>query len=238
MTPVLQTPTFDLFHGDCLEVMQRMPDKAFDLAIVDPPYGISISNRIGGGRGDRPAKYKEVTWDSKPPPPEYFTHLLRVSRHAIVWGANHFIDRLPIPSATWVFWDKRFSNDVSFSAGELAWTNCSGGVKTFSCSSSDPQRIHPTQKPVALYQWLLTRYAKPGWRILDTHLGSGSSAIACHYAGLHLTAMEADADYVAAACDRFKRETAQADMFSAASFTLSSAGPGPAAETQTLTLFG
>lgn len=205
-----------LYHGDCMDLLATLPDKAFDLAIVDPPYGINVNHNMGRRAGDKSSDYKEAEWDSEAPPEEYFCHLLRSSSNAIVWGANHFIERMPFRSAAWIFWDKLFSNDVSFAAGELAWTNCPGVVKKFTLSSADPSRIHPTQKPVALYKWLLANYAKPGQTILDTHLGSGSIAIACHYAGHHLTAIEKDEDYIKAALERYKRETAQMDMFAPA----------------------
>ena len=119
---------------------------------------------------------------------------------------------LPINSPCWLIWDKLFSNEVSFADAELAWTSFKSTAKKFQCHPLQGDRIHPTQKPVALYRWLLANYAKPGDRILDTHLGSGSIAIACHYAGHHLTACELDPDYFAAACKRIERETAQAEL--------------------------
>ncbi len=137
-----------------------------------------------------------------------------MSKRAIIWGANHFIDRIAIPSAAWIFWDKLFSEDVSFASGELAWTNCDGVVRKFTGSTQDPSRIHPTQKPVALYAWLLKNYAQPGQRILDTHLGSGSIAIACRNFGCALVATEIDADYFDAATQRISNAFAQGMLFS------------------------
>jgi len=125
-------------------------------------------------------------------------------------GANHFIEIMPLNSPCWLVWDKMFSNEVSFAAVELAWTSFQVTAKKFECHPMQNGRIHPTQKPVALYAWLLSKFAKPGMTILDTHLGSGSIAIACHYFGAHLTACEIDQDYFTAACARIKRETAQA----------------------------
>jgi site-specific DNA-methyltransferase (adenine-specific) len=162
------------------------------------------------------------------PPPEYFDQLMRVSSRQIIWGGNYFPLR---PSRGWAIWDKAetmYGRD--FSEAELAWMSMDTVVRVFKMGPNQLNRIHPTQKPTELYSWLLQLYAKPGQRILDTHLGSGSHAIACHYFGAHLTACEIDADYYAAACERIKRETAQemlpmaapepehvtADMFGAA----------------------
>ena len=211
-------PQIELLHTDCMEYMAGLPDKAFDLAIVDPPYGISVgSNKAGMGRrkGDSHATYKMGDWDSEPPPPEYFTELLRVSVHQIVWGANHFIDRLPIASPCWIIWDKLYSHDVSFATCELAWTSFDSVAKKFTMTPLQPDRIHPTQKPVALYRWLLKNYAKSGQRILDTHLGSGSIAIACDIEGFDLVATEIDADYFKTASKRLKDHQSAPRLFDA-----------------------
>ena len=211
----MKTNLLDLRLMDCMDLMRETPDKFYDLAIVDPPYGIGVGdNKAGMGRrkGDARASYKMGYWDSAAPDAEYFTEIRRVSQNQIVWGANHFIEMLPINSPCWLIWDKLFSNEVSFADAELAWTSFKSTAKKFQCHPLQGDRIHPTQKPVALYRWLLANYAKPGDRILDTHLGSGSIAIACHYAGHHLTACELDPDYFAAACKRIERETAQAEL--------------------------
>ena len=192
-----------------MELMATFPDGHFDLAIVDPPYGIGInsSGRLGayGGKGK--------IWDDAAPPIEYFVELRRVSRNQIVWGANHFIERLPINSPCWIVWDKNQPHDVTFAAAELAWTSFKTTCKKLTLHPTQPDRIHPTQKPVKLYDWLLANYAEKGQRVLDTHLGSGSIAIAAHYAGIHLTACEIDADYYEAAMTRIERETRQGDFF-------------------------
>ena len=201
---------------DCMALMARYPDKHFDLAIVDPPYGISCGdNKSGMGRrkGDAKATYKMGDWDAVPSPPEYFDELRRVSKNQIIWGVNHYVSRMPWNSPCWIVWDKKFSNDVSFAAVELAWTSFDRTAKRFECTPLQGGRIHPTQKPVELYAWLLANFAEPGQRILDTHLGSGSHAIAAHYFGAHLTACEIDPDYYAAAMARIKRETAQTTLF-------------------------
>jgi len=193
---------------DCMALMARYADKHFDLAIVDPPYGIDInsSGRLGhyGGKGK--------TWDAQIPSAAYFAELRRVSRAQVIWGGNYF--PLP-PSRCFLIWDKQQPEGVSFADAEFAWTSFDASAKTFRMrpQNADPERIHPTQKPVALYRWLLENYAKPGQRVLDTHLGSGSHAIAAHYFGARLTACEIDADYYAAAMARIKRETAQTTLF-------------------------
>ena len=188
---------------DCMELMAGYPDNHFDLAIVDPPYGIGMaSNPIR-------QKQEKKEWDSMPPAQEYFAEMRRVSKNQIVWGANHFIEMMPMNSPCWLIWDKRQPHDFSLAAAELAWTSFKSPAKKYECRPMGETRIHPTQKPVKLYSWLLENYAKPGQTILDTHMGSGSIAIACHYARLHLTACEIDEDYFKAACARIERETAQ-----------------------------
>lgn len=213
--------TLDLRLADCMDVMREFPDKHFDLAIVDPPYGIGVDgkNLIANpsDAGNRAMIEREHTWDSSPPDEEYFNELKRVSKNQIVWGGNYFLDYLGYCKAP-VIWDK-LNGGSMYADGELAWTS-KGLPKNlkiwrhqwcgaFKDSERGSTRQHPTQKPVALYKWLLANYAKAGMRILDTHLGSGSHAIACHYAGMHLTACEIDADYFAAATERIKRETQQ-----------------------------
>ena len=169
---------------------------------------------MGRRKGDAKATYKMGDWDSAPPPDEYFAELRRVSKNQIVWGANHYIARMPLNSPCWIVWDKRFSNDVSFAAVELAWTSFRTTAKKFECHPLQDDRIHPTQKPVALYSWLLANYAEKGQRILDTHMGSGSIAIACYDHGYALTACEIDKDYYEQAIERIKRETSQTRLFS------------------------
>ena len=215
-------------NEDCMALMRRYPDKHFDLAIVDPPYGIGMGARKGTtlkngnkkGFRDQSNLYAVKQWDNATPSAEYWAELFRVSRNQIVWGGNYF----PLPlSRGWIYWDKKLTSPCeNYSDGELAWSSFDCVLRKFTCDwigfgylngAEAGTRIHPTQKPVALYRWLLERYAKPGQRILDTHLGSGSHAIACHYAGMHLTACEIDADYFAAAQERIARETRQTTLF-------------------------
>lgn len=193
---------------DCMDLMAQYPDKHFKLAIVDPPYGIGEDGgKFRGRKGQGHRVLAKKSWDSASPNESYFNELFRVSKNQIIWGANHFISKIAKDSSCWLFWDKLMGGD--FSDGELAWTSFDSVVRKFTKCNKDHGHIHPTQKPVALYRWLLANYAKEGDNILDTHLGSASSAIACHYAGYHLTASELDADYFQASVERVKRETAQ-----------------------------
>ena len=202
-----------LLNCDCMEYMATLPDKAFDLAIVDPPYGIGMSGGNVGYKGANDLPRKE--WDSTIPPPEYFIELLRVSENQIIWGGNYFGTLWP--TRGYVVWDKGAGfRDRTYAESELAWTSFDRNAKTY---ARDPLacgdyhgKIHPTQKPVKLYDWLLKHYAKPGQKILDTHLGSGSSAIAAHYFGCDFIGCELDPDYYKAACERFDRETRQQAM--------------------------
>jgi site-specific DNA-methyltransferase (adenine-specific) len=192
---------------DCLEYMRGLPDKAFDLAIVDPPYGIGISSN--------PVRqsHAKKDWDNQIPSAEYFKELKRVSKNQIIWGGNYFFDHLG-SSQCFLVWDKLQPHDFSLAMAEMAWTSFKKVAKIFKKSVlSDKGKEHPTQKPVALYQWLLENYAKPGQRILDTHLGSGSSAIAAHYFGVDFVGTELDKDYYDAAVKRFEQATAQTTLF-------------------------
>lgn len=200
------------YNSDCLAAMREMPDKAFDLAIVDVPYGIGedggrFRDRKGGGHRVLPKK----NWDSESPTQEYFDELFRVSWFQIIWGANHFIDKIAKPSAGWIYWDKLMGGD--FADGELAWSNFNRPLRSFTYCNKRGGAIHPTQKPVALYKWLLTNYAKQGDTILDTHLGSGSSRIAAYDLGFDFTAFELDHDYWLAQEERFARHIAQPKLF-------------------------
>lgn len=203
-----KTDSLDLRLADCMDLMAEFPDGHFDLAIVDPPYGIGVNSmNMGSRKTVRPDK---KNWDDEIPTPEYFAELRRVAKKQIVWGGNYF--PLP-PSRGWCVWDKGESMyGRSFAEVELAWMSMDASARIFKMSPNQLDRFHPTQKPVKLYEWLLGSYAKPGERILDTHLGSGSHAIAAHYAGVHLTACEIDPDYFSASIDRIIRETAQEDF--------------------------
>lgn len=201
-----------MFNQDCMAYMATLDDKAFDLAIVDPPYGIDVNMENMGRRHGEVKKYTSKGWDSCAPEQAYFDELFRVSKAQIIWGGNCF--PLP-PKYGWVVWNKDISGDVPFSQAELAWTSFDSAVSVFDfrVQTIGETRIHPTQKPVALYKWLLTKYAKPGQTILDTHGGSGSIAIACHDLGFDLTWMELDEDYFLAAKKRIYLHQAQGVLF-------------------------
>jgi site-specific DNA-methyltransferase (adenine-specific) len=197
--------SIELLNIDCMDYMKDLPDNAFDLAIVDPPYGIGISKNPVRGLHDK----KE--WDSEIPKDCYFNELFRVSKSQIIWGGNYF--DLP-PTQCFLIWDKVQPENFSLAMCEYAWTSFKKPAKIWTRSVlAERGKIHPTQKPVKLYQWLLDKYAKPGDKILDTHLGSASSAIAAHYAGYDFVGMEIDKHYYDLACKRFKKDTAQIDMF-------------------------
>ena len=216
-------PQIELLHTDCMEYMAGLPDKAFDLAIVDPPYGIGEDGRKDASRVRKSGRYATAPqgyaaggWDSATPSDEYFAELRRVSSGQIVWGGNYFA--MPASSG-WIVWDKQTTGD--FADCELAWTSFTKAVRKFEWLWSGfkmavrEQRIHPTQKPVALYRWLLKNYAKPGQRILDTHLGSGSIAIACDIEGFDLVGCEIDADYIKAARHRLAVHQSAPRLFEA-----------------------
>ena len=214
MTATYTTDLLDLRLGDCMDLMRDTPDGFFDLAIVDPPYGINWLDQVQNpNKGKNWKVYEYKQWDQSPPPPEYFVELSRVSCNQIVWGGNYMTENLR-STPCWVIWDKM--QEFSGAVFEMAWTSFKSPAKAFRMSRveayTNQDKFHPTQKPVALYKWLLANYAKPGQRILDTHLGSGSIAIACHYFRAHLTATEIDPDYFAAAVQRIQRETQQVEL--------------------------
>lgn len=219
---------FGFYNMDCMEGMKQFSDGYFELAICDPPYGINYDLAVSKNGGKQYGKslapkqtYHTANWDKAIPNKEYFDELFRVSKNQIIWGGNYFTVFLP-STKSWVVWDKRcdekYNND--FGDCELAW--CSKGVaRVFRFlyngmiqedMKHKEYRIHPTQKPVQLYKWLLTNYAKPGDKILDTHVGSASSLIACHELGFKYVGFEIDADYYALAKKRLEQETAQMNI--------------------------
>lgn len=219
-----QQPSINLYHRDCMELMRETPDKHYDLAIVDPPYGIGEHGgkmrhgKKSANKGFKKKMYEKKDWDNCSPSEEYFKELIRISKNQIIWGANHFISKIPFDSACWIVWYKKGADKSDFADAELAWSSFNTSVRVFKFDwigfgnlnlPEKRNRIHPTQKPVALYKWLLHNYAKPGDKILDTHLGSGSIAIACHEMGFSLDACEIDADYYAAALKRYQTHISQ-----------------------------
>ena len=199
----------NITNEDNMKLMSRYEDNHFDLAIVDPPYG--IGDKFKGGKSGK-MNFNEVVdkgWDVWPPKKEYFDELKRVSKNQIIWGGNYFFDNLQ-SSRCFIVWDKKVSEDFTLAMAELAWTSFDKLAKIFRMSvPKTGDKIHPTQKPVKLYEWLLINYAKEGDKILDTHLGSGSIAIACHNLGYDLTACELDKEYYQTAMKRIKQHQTQ-----------------------------
>jgi site-specific DNA-methyltransferase (adenine-specific) len=211
----------DLRHGDCMEYLATCEDNAFELAIVDPPYGIgmdgvgeAISTGKSKPKGNRLRKaYERKAWDQKPCA-GYFQEVKRVAQDQIIWGANYFVEHLD-NTRGWIVWDK-VQRGLTYGDLEIAYTSFDRVPRAFNLHRSQLWKespIHPTQKPVKLYEWLLMNYAKEGDRILDTHLGSGSIAIACHNLGFDLVGCELDEDYYKGACERLERHKAQLRMF-------------------------
>jgi site-specific DNA-methyltransferase (adenine-specific) len=210
----------EIFNLDCIEGMKQYPDNYFELAIVDPPYGIGADKAQNkGGEKWGYKKYKDTDWDSSIPQKDYWDELFRVSKNQIVWGGNYMTDFL-FPSMGWILWDKG-QREFSLADGELAWTSFKKALRIFDMSRGSALaqnnegggRFHPTQKPVKLYKWQLQNYAKEGDKILDTHLGSGSSRIAAYDMGFEFTGFELDKDYFEASEKRFQQHIAQLTLF-------------------------
>jgi site-specific DNA-methyltransferase (adenine-specific) len=198
-------------NEDNMELMSRYPDNYFDLAIVDPPYGINASKMTLGSGKHNFKKGKD--WDNSIPDQKYFEELFRVSKNQIIWGGNYF----PLPlNNNWLIWDKLNPN-LSFSEAEMAWSSINKNIRIFKRYSAidddDGKKQHPTQKPIKLYKWILDKYATEGDKILDTHLGSGSIAIACHDFKFDLTACELDKEYFDKAMQRINNHVAQLKLF-------------------------
>jgi len=214
-----ESPKIQAFNMDCMEFMKDKPDNFYDLAIVDPPYGIKRDGQeesrsvINNSRHGKHKYFESKGWDCIKPSESYFDDLYRISVNQIIWGANYYPKHLN-PSRGWVFWDKMqrgFNSD-----GELAYTSFNRALSVIGIQRgvlAKEGTIHPTQKPVKLYRWLLTNYAKEGDKILDTHGGSFSSAIACHMEGFDLDICELDGDYFNDAVKRFKLNTIQERLF-------------------------
>ena len=206
----------NITNEDNMQLMARYEDNHFDLAIVDPPYGIGEGLKSRGmGTSAMAGDYAVKDWDKETPNKEYFKELFRVSKNQIIWGANYMTEYIP-PSMGWIFWDKDASGD--FSDGELAFSSFDKALKKIKVTwmgmrqydmKNKEKRIHPTQKPIKLYEWLLMNYAKEGDKILDTHLGSGSIALACHNLGYDLTACELDKEYYEASLKRLNQHQSQ-----------------------------
>lgn len=203
----------EITNEDNMELMARYPDNHFDLAIVDPPYGIGM----GGGKfGNSKKDFKQFAGeDTSIPTKEYFKEMMRVSKNYIVWGGNYMTEFLP-PKSCFIVWDKKQPEQFTMAMAELAITSFNSPAKIINkrvVGAFEDGKIHPTQKPVYLYEWLLINYAKEGDKILDTHLGSGSIAIACHNLGYDLTACELDKEYYEAALKRLDQHQSQTRLF-------------------------
>jgi site-specific DNA-methyltransferase (adenine-specific) len=205
------TDNITITNEDNMELMARYPDNYFELAIVDPPYGINRLHSGGMSKSSGFKKWKKKDWDNEIPKKEYFDELFRVSKNQIIWGGNYFTDFLS-PSQGWIFWFKQ--QGMTFADGELAWTSFDKATRQYDMSGmGGANRIHPTQKPILLYKYCLEKYAKQGDKILDTHLGSGSIAIACHDYGFDLTACELDKEYFDKAMQRINNHVSQQKLF-------------------------
>ena len=215
------------YLGDCMDAMREFPDKFFGLALVDPPYGgvtnggyMSNANTQSGSAKHK--KYNLALWGQEKPPKEYFDELKRISRNQIIWGGNYFQTLINADSQCWIVWDKKNEN-TGFADCELAWTSFNTATRKFEYRwngmlqgnmKDKEDKIHPTQKPIALYLWLLQNYAHRGDKILDTHVGSASSLIACHRMGFEYWGYELDADYYKAASERLEKEKSMQPLFS------------------------
>ena len=218
------TDKIEITNEDCMELLRRTPDKFYDIALVDPPYGIGEDGLKNHSRSkaSKAKLYTPKKWDSSVPNKEYFEELIRVSKNQIIWGANHFIENIPnANSSSWIVWDKQ-NGENDFADCELAWTNHKTAVRKFEFRwagmlqgdmKNKEERFHPTQKPVALYKWILDKYAKEGDKILDTHLGSMSIAIACADYGFELTGCELDKEYFDKGVQRIKNHVSQLKLF-------------------------
>jgi len=219
-------PEINIYNEDCLPAMLKMKDNQFDLAIVDPPYGLGDMSHGWGTK----VKHKRVKWNNEIPGPEYFKELYRISKHQIIWGCNYFGSNIIHKGRIVHYKDptngpmnkilspcdlasQSFNNRIDYF--RYRWSGNVQGSKINWNNSGPDARIHPTQKPISLYKWLLTNYAKQGDKILDTHLGSGSIAIACYDLGFDLDAYEIDKDYYDAAIKRFNTHKAQLKLFNA-----------------------
>ena len=211
-------PISNAFNMDCMEAMKEFPDKYFELAIVDPPYGLDLANmNMGAGESKKCSKIKNrkwlpKNWDLQTPEEFYFDELFRVSKNQMIWGGNYF--DLP-PCKFYIIWDKEIPEGLSFADCEMCWTSFDKAPKIFRHSAylDKKNKFHPTQKPIKLYKWLLTNYAKQGDKILDTHLGSGSSRIAAWDMGFDFWGYELDSEYFEAQEKRFNNFKMQGKLF-------------------------
>ena len=210
----IESITNKIVNADCMDILKELPDKCIDLVLTDPPYGINISNNIGRRKGDKHSDYKKCDWDNEAPKKEVFDEIIRVLKNQIIWGANHFINKIPFNSSCWLVWDKLFSENVSFASCELAYTSFTSVVKRYRLSSQQGiERFHPTQKPLKLFEMILRDYSNENDLILDCFSGSGTTAIACHNLKRRFICIEKDYDYWKASVERLENAQAQLKLF-------------------------
>lgn len=207
----------EVYLMDNIELMKHYPDKYFDLAVVDPPYGINVNMNAGRKKDTKSKKRTIKKWDLSIPEMQYFTELYRVSQNQIIWGANYFTQYLP-SSMGWIFWDKCVAEKCSFSDGELAYSSFDKALKKAVIPYSgfigmEGEKFHPTTKPIKLYDWIFGNYATEGMKILDTHLGSGSSRISANKAKLHFVGCEIDEEYFNKQNKRYEEFVSQARLW-------------------------
>ena len=200
----------NFYNTDCVQFMKTKPDKCYDLAVVDPPYGIGEDGGKCRTRGSKKTNGAKKNWDNKKPTTDYFKELQRVSKNQIIFGGNYFANLLPA-SRCWIYWQKNMGGD--FADGELAWTSFDKVLKQYTKRSETFNRIHPTQKPVDLYRWILQRYAENTMKILDTHGGSMTNAIACEIEGFDLDICEIDKEYFDLGVKAFNLHKSQTRIF-------------------------
>ena len=214
---------FGFYNMDCMNGMREFPDNYFDLAIVDPPYGGVkqggyMNNKVSGGVAKYRNDYILSLWKQDPPGEDYFDELFRVSKNQIIWGGNYFVEAIRKNSPCWIIWDKQKPDGVGYADFEIAWTSFDKAARIFRFTwngmlqgdmKNKEDKIHPTQKPVALYKWILSNYASPGDKILDTHVGSASSLIACYDLGFDFVGFEIDEEYYRLASERLDAVKAQ-----------------------------
>lgn len=204
-----------IYNMDCLDGMRLMKEQGIkaDWIITDPPYGISVNNNMGRRKGDAKSDYKKAYWDKERLPKSYFDLMLETAGKCVIFGENYYTDYLP-PTKSWIVWDKLMSEDLSFSQVELAWTNADCMSKIFKCfPNGSEKRIHPTQKPLALMEWILNKYTKAGDLILDPFMGSGTTAVACHKLKRRYIGFELDEEYYKKAAARLEQAKSQLSIF-------------------------
>jgi site-specific DNA-methyltransferase (adenine-specific) len=202
-----------VIHDDCLNVMKQLPDKCIDLVLTDPPYGIGINHNMGRRSGNKKSDYMPATWDTRTPDKIYFDEIFRISNNQVIFGANHLNHLICKPSPCWIIWDKLFSNDVSFASAELAYTSFNSTTKKYSQSSARKNGLHPTEKPVNLFRWILDNYSSPRQTFFDPFAGSGTTAIACLETGRNYILIEKEPDYIDIINNRIELWKEQGRMF-------------------------